>query len=839
MAKTLKDWPPLLTQQRDFSPLAGDASQDTYADSTVMDLTQPVAPAPTPVTAPASTPTISSISTAIDSDGHAHVDLAWAAIDGAATYEVRYKLTSESLYTYVTTATASIRISNLLPATSYDFGVQAVGSGGVTSGYGSDTTQVTAADSTAPADVAGFAVSAGLKSVVASWTPNADADLKDYKVEVATDAGFTSIVQTTYLLATVFAYQGAAATTYYVRVKARDTSGNLSASFASGNATTAQVVTGDVVPAAITTALIANAAITNALIANNAVDSAQIAANAVTNAKIVDDAIDAAKIAAGAVGTTELDALAVTTAKIAALAVDTAQIAAAAITGAKIAANTITAGNILAGTITATEIAANTITAAKIAAGTITTTEIAALTIVAANIAAGTITGAKIAANTIAAANIVAGTITATEIAAATITGAKIAAATIAAGNIVANTITAGQIAAGTITANEIAALTIVAANIAANTITGGKLVAGTITATQIAAGTITADRMVAATIDAASGILADAVITTAKIAALAVTDAKINDLAVGKLTAGTLSAAVILSGSIKTATTGARVEIDGSGVRLYDSGGTAVVNLNASTGSGTFAGTITGSSFWIPDQAYGTHVVSEFGVTNITSFQVADHFWAMWPDGETAPTVSNPVNVVALHADTPGGNNYVGLESIATDSGTSKAYSAHQQTTTLFVNSGYPAFPLSEGALTASEVASLSIDFQHWNGTSQIQSLVYLGPVNTAGDVEFYGVMLMPQLYRARGFVQSNGSSFAGNGTPQIGVSVTYPTAFSADTERVQATANNLATGLALFCWTSSTHNASSCQIVIRNQANANWTNTVHVNYAAFNTNN
>lgn len=460
----LKDFPPLLTLQKDFGGLAGDATQDTYADSTVTDLVQPVAPTPPSVTAPASGVTISSISTAIDSDGHAHVDLAWAAVDGAASYEVRYKLTSESLYTYVTTATASIRISNLLPNTSYDFGVQAVGSGGITSGYGADTTQVTAADSSAPATVSGFSVSAGLKSVIASWSPNAEADLRDYKVEVATDAGFTAIVKTDYILATVYAYQGAAATTYYVRVKARDTSGNLSAAFASGNATTAQVVTGDVVPAAITTALIANAAITNALIANGAVDTAQLAALAVTNAKIGPSAVD------------------------------NAQIAAAAVTGAKIAANTITASNILAGTITATEIAAATITGAKIAANTITAGNIAALTITAAEIAANTITAGKIAA----------GTITATEIAASTITGAKIAATTIAAGNIISGTITATQIATGTITADRMVAATITAASgiLADAVITTAKIADANVTNAKI--DTMVVDKLTAGSLSAA-----------------------------------------------------------------------------------------------------------------------------------------------------------------------------------------------------------------------------------------------------------------------------------------------------------------------------------------------
>ena len=73
--------------------------------------------------------------------------------------------------------------------------------------------------------------------------------------------------------------------------------------------------------------------------------------------------------------------------------------------------------------------------------------------------------------------------------------------------------------------------------------------------------------------------------------------NAHISDLTVTKLTAGTLSAAVTLSGSIKTGTSGSRVEMDAAGIRLYNSGGSVVVNLNASTGAGTFAGALSGAT--------------------------------------------------------------------------------------------------------------------------------------------------------------------------------------------------------------------------------------------------
>lgn len=71
----------------------------------------------------------------------------------------------------------------------------------------------------------------------------------------------------------------------------------------------------------------------------------------------------------------------------------------------------------------------------------------------------------------------------------------------------------------------------------------------------------------------------------------------EIASLAVDQLTAGTLRSAVILGGSIKTGLTGARVEQDASGIRLYDAGNVLKVNLDATTGNGTFTGTVSAST--------------------------------------------------------------------------------------------------------------------------------------------------------------------------------------------------------------------------------------------------
>ena len=74
---------------------------------------------------------------------------------------------------------------------------------------------------------------------------------------------------------------------------------------------------------------------------------------------------------------------------------------------------------------------------------------------------------------------------------------------------------------------------------------------------------------------------------------AVLIDSAHISDLTASKITAGTMTAAVILGGSIKTATSGARTEMDANGIRLYNSGGTKTVDLSTITGDATVTGTL------------------------------------------------------------------------------------------------------------------------------------------------------------------------------------------------------------------------------------------------------
>jgi hypothetical protein len=81
------------------------------------------------------------------------------------------------------------------------------------------------------------------------------------------------------------------------------------------------------------------------------------------------------------------------------------------------------------------------------------------------------------------------------------------------------------------------------------------------------------------------TSIIQDAAITNALIANLAVDNAKIASLDVGKITAGTLMADVLIGSTIRTASSGARVELTGTGIRLYDGSNAVKAHMDPSTG--------------------------------------------------------------------------------------------------------------------------------------------------------------------------------------------------------------------------------------------------------------
>lgn len=72
---------------------------------------------------------------------------------------------------------------------------------------------------------------------------------------------------------------------------------------------------------------------------------------------------------------------------------------------------------------------------------------------------------------------------------------------------------------------------------------------------------------------------------------AVLVDSAHISDLTATKITAGTLSANILLGASVRTASSGARVELNQNGLQAYASGGSQTVNIDAATGAVTIQG--------------------------------------------------------------------------------------------------------------------------------------------------------------------------------------------------------------------------------------------------------
>jgi hypothetical protein len=93
--------------------------------------------------------------------------------------------------------------------------------------------------------------------------------------------------------------------------------------------------------------------------------------------------------------------------------------------------------------------------------------------------------------------------------------------------------------------------------------------------------------RVVAVDIAGNKSAPSDAASATAQL----IDDAHISDLTVSKVTAGTINADWVVGARIKTADTGARVELNSAGLQTYDASGTQTVDIAAADGSVSIIG--------------------------------------------------------------------------------------------------------------------------------------------------------------------------------------------------------------------------------------------------------
>lgn len=128
---------------------------------------------------------------------------------------------------------------------------------------------------------------------------------------------------------------------------------------------------------------------------------------------------------------------------------------------------------------------------------------------------------------------------------------------------LVAKSITAAQIQALAITANELAANSVTAVKIAADSVVAAKIQAGAVTTDKLNALAVTADKL------AAGSVIAD------KIAAGAIV--------AGKLAATAIDGMTITGAFIRTAPSGARVELNSAGIRVIDEAGKYAATISGS----------------------------------------------------------------------------------------------------------------------------------------------------------------------------------------------------------------------------------------------------------------
>jgi hypothetical protein len=176
-------------------------------------------------------------------DGLAYVVLTWTAIVSNTFdhYQVEYKKSSYTYYTPLSTQSSTIIIEGLTPNTSYNFRLASVNRYGTSSAFSADLILTTPSDSIAPATVGGVSATGITQAVLLRWTHNTDVDLESYNIYRYTSDTSASSSPIGNIKGNVYVDNGLSVnTTYYYWIKAKDTSGNLSASYSTSVYATTQ-----------------------------------------------------------------------------------------------------------------------------------------------------------------------------------------------------------------------------------------------------------------------------------------------------------------------------------------------------------------------------------------------------------------------------------------------------------------------------------------------------------------------------------------------------------------------------------------------------------------------
>jgi len=190
----------------------------------------------TPPAAPTGVTTTSSVDPADPSGGTVYVDVSWSTVADTDLqyYSIRYSTGTSWQYVNSPEGTTSARINGLRPNTAYNIAVAAVDFSGNSSAYSNSSTYplTTTKDTTAPAAPTGVTIGAGVTTITVYWNENAESDVKGgvgyYEIQLDTANTFnTGNLITKQTGGTITSFSSLTSnTTYYVRVRAFDASGN-------------------------------------------------------------------------------------------------------------------------------------------------------------------------------------------------------------------------------------------------------------------------------------------------------------------------------------------------------------------------------------------------------------------------------------------------------------------------------------------------------------------------------------------------------------------------------------------------------------------------------------
>lgn len=216
--------------------------------------------------------------------------------------------------------------------------------------------------------------------------------------------------------------------------------------------------------------------------------------------------------------------------------------------------------------------------------------------ILASNIAAGAVGASELATAAVQAEKLASGAVTSTKITDGAVTTPALAANAVVAGTIAADAINTNHIQAGAVTAASaiLATAAVGTANIQTAAISEAKVGTAAITTAKIHAAAVTNAKIGNLAVDTAQ--INDLAVSNVKIGSGAVTNLKVNDLNVTKLTGGTLSTSRIYVSSYMDLGTGGRLYA-GSGTKyvridpnpyvfFYDGGYYSYLEQGASTGA-------------------------------------------------------------------------------------------------------------------------------------------------------------------------------------------------------------------------------------------------------------